>query len=156
MIESLQERIRNSLDEAECLYHRLVLLVGPSGVGKTAALREYAATQGATLVNVNLRLSEQLLDLTMKQRALRLPELLDGVLQGAGDPVILDNTEILFDTSLKLDPLRLLQGISRHRVVLASWNGTLEDRRLRYAENGHPEFRSYESADALIVNLEAK
>lgn len=156
MTESLQERIRRSVDEAKGLYHRLVLLVGPSDVGKTAALKEYATAQETALVNLNLHLSEKLLDLTTKQRALRLPELLDEILQDAGNPVILDNIEILFDTSLKQDPLRLLQRLSRNQVVLSSWNGTVSDRRLRYAESGHPEYRSYESADALIVSLEEK
>ena len=68
-------------------------------------------------------------------------------------PVILDNLEILFDNALQQDPLRLLQSISRNRAVVASWNGIVNSGRLLYAETGHPEYRSYDSIDALIVDM---
>jgi hypothetical protein len=64
-------------------------------------------------------------DLTERQRALQLPSLLmDIVNDAAGDVVLLDNIEILFDVSLKQDPLRLLQGLSRNKTVVAAWNGS--------------------------------
>jgi hypothetical protein len=66
--------------------------------------------------------------------------------------VVLDNIEILFDKDLKQDPLRLLQGISRNRSVVASWNGTVSGSKLLYAEAGHPEYRSYDLEDTLIVS----
>jgi hypothetical protein len=72
----------------------------------------------------------------------------------AGSPVVLDNLEILFDRELKQDPLRLLQGISRNRSVVASWNGIVDSGRLLYAEPGHPEYRCYEQVDTLIVNMD--
>jgi hypothetical protein len=37
--------------------------------------------------------------------------------------VLLDNIELLFDVHLKQDPLRLLQGLSRNKTVVATWNG---------------------------------
>jgi hypothetical protein len=68
--------------------------------------------------------------------------------------VVLDNLEIIFAKDLKQDPLRLLQGLSRNRTVVASWNGTASGGRLLYAETGHPEYRSYDSVDALIVKMD--
>ena len=68
--------------------------------------------------------------------------------------MVLDNLEILFDKDLQQDPLRLLQGISRNRAVVASWNGIMNSGRLLYAETGHPEYRSYDSVDALIVGMD--
>jgi hypothetical protein len=50
-----------------------------------------------------------MLDLTERQRELRLPRLLMEIVNdAAGDVVLLDNIEILLDVSLKQDPLRLL------------------------------------------------
>ena len=67
---------------------------------------------------------------------------------GSDEPlVLLDNIEILFDAALKQDPLRLLQGVSRNRTIVAAWNGTLENRYLTYASPEHPEHRRY-SRDA--------
>ena len=96
----------------------------------------------------------ELLELTAKQRSLRLPDILDRIADRNRSPVVLDNLEILFDKDLKQDPLRLLQSLSRNRTVLASWNGLVNCGRLLYAEAGHPEYRSYESIDALIVGMD--
>lgn len=136
------------------MYHRLVLLVGEAGSGKTCVLREVAEEFGSSVVNVNLALSGELLELTPKQRALRLPGILDQIADQALSPVVLDNLEILFDKDLQQDPLRLLQGISRNRAVVASWNGSMNAGRLSYAEAGHPEYRSYDAVDALIVGMD--
>lgn len=154
MAEPIHEKIKRSIQEAEGLYHRLVLLVGETGSGKTRVLREVAEEFGSSVVNVNLVLSGELLELTAKQRSLRLTGILDQITDQAQSPVVLDNIEILFDKNFQHDPLRLLQGISRNRAVVASWNGTMNFGRLFYAEAGHPEYRSYDSVDALIVSMD--
>lgn len=133
------------------MYNRLVLLVGEAGSGKTGILQDVAGELNTSVVNVNLAISSQLLELTTKQRPLKLPRVLGQIVDNANSPVVLDNLEILFDKSLKQDPLRLLQSISRNRSVVASWNGTVTDGMLFYAEPDHPEYRRYDSADALIV-----
>ncbi len=154
MVEAIQDKIKRSILAAEGLYHRLVLLVGETGSGKTGILRDIAKEIGSHVVNVNLALSGELLELTAKQRSLRLPGILDQIADQAQSPVVLDNLEILFDKDLQQDPLRLLQGISRKRLVVASWNGVINSGRLLYAEIGHPEYRSYESVDALLVGMD--
>ncbi len=156
MAQPIHDRIKQSLQAAEGVYHRLVLLVGETGSGKTGVLRDVAEEFGTSVINVNLLLSSELLELTQKQRSLRLPGILDQIADQAQSPVVLDNLEILFDKDLKQDPLRLLQGVSRNRAVVASWNGTMRSGRLLYAETGHPEYRSYNSVDALIVGMNGK
>jgi hypothetical protein len=162
MAEPIHDKIKRSLQAAEGLYHRLVLLVGETGSGKTGVLRDVAEEFGTSVINVNLALSGELLELTAKQRSLRLPHILEAVVSTnhpcptpnpALAPVFLDNIEILFDRELQQDPLRLLQSISRNRAVVASWNGAVNSGRLVYAETGHPEYRSYDSVDALIVEI---
>ncbi len=154
MNERIHNKIRQCLQTAEGLYHRLVLLVGESGSGKTGVLREVAEDFGSPVVNVNLALSSELLEWTAKQRSLELPALLVRLINQVQSPVVLDNLEILFDKTLQLDPLRLLQSISRNRTILASWNGTARDGWLLYAEPGHPEYRKYDSTEALIVTMD--
>ena len=150
----VHEKVRQSLQAAEGLYHRLVLLVGETGSGKTGVLRGVAEELGTSVININLALAGELLELTAKQRSLRLPGILDRIAARDRSPVVLDNLEIIFDKDLKQDPLRLLQSLSRNRTVLASWNGIVNSGRLLYAEAGHPEYRSYESIDALIVGMD--
>ncbi|WP_419591627.1 BREX-3 system P-loop-containing protein BrxF [Thiolapillus sp.] len=154
MAGATQDKIKRSLQAAEGLYHRLVLLVGEAGSGKTSVLRDVAKDFGTEVVNVNLALSAELLELTAKQRALRLPGILDQIVDKEQSPVVLDNLEILFDKDLKQDPLRLLQGISRNRSVVASWNGKATEGKLNYAEAGHPEYRSYDLVDLTVVGMD--
>ena len=154
MAKLIQDKIMDALEAADDLYHRLVLLVGEAGTGKTALLRMLANDLGTEVINLNLALSAALLELTTKQRTLRLPELLSDIVANAQTPLLLDNIEILFATELKQDPLRLLRGISRNRPMVVAWNGTMHNGKLFYAEPSHPEYKSYDVGDTLIVGMD--
>jgi hypothetical protein len=156
-VTALAEEIRAQLEGARNLYNRLVLVVGPAGTGKTAALRELCDGSGLPYVNLNLALSQRLLEHASKARPLRLRAALDDVMaKTEGDVVVLDNIEILFDPGLKQDPLRLLQLVSRNRTVVASWNGDAAARTLTYAAAGHPEHRRYTDVDTILVRAGRK
>ena len=152
----LADIVIKRIDQAAELYHRLVMLVAPAGAGKTAALQDVHERTAAPLVNVNLELSRRMLDLTERQRALQLPRLLAEIVgASAADVVLLDNVEVLFDVSLKQDPLRLLQGLSRNKTVVAAWSGTIDGEHMVYATPDHPEYKRYPLRDFLVVNPEA-
>jgi hypothetical protein len=152
MTMPLSYRISDGVPAAASLYHRLVLVVGPARTGKSTALRDLAQDHGWPLVNVNLELSERLLELTTKQRALRAPRLLGEIADGhPGEVLLLDNTEILFSTELQQDPLRLLQGLGRNRTVVATWSGEMDDENLIYAAPGHPEHRRCHRPQAIVI-----
>ena len=104
------------------------------------------------MVNVNLELSQRLLELTEKQRALRCGQIVREIVdQAGGSAVLLDNLEVVFDPALRQDPLRLLQGLSRNRTIVASWNGQVADGYLVYAEPGHLEYGRYPISGLLMV-----
>ncbi len=156
MAEPLADRVMKRIGQAAELYHRLVMLVAPAGAGKTAALQDVHERTAAPLVNVNLELSRRMLDLTERQRALQLPRLLAELVgTSAADVVLLDNVEVLFDVSLKQDPLRLLQGLSRNKTVVAAWSGSIDGEHMVYATPDHPEYKRYPLRDFLVVNPEA-
>jgi type IV secretory pathway ATPase VirB11/archaellum biosynthesis ATPase len=143
------------IGHADSLYHRLVLVVGPEGSGKTSALRDVAERIDAARINVSLELSRRLLDLTERQRRIRVPMLLGGVVaKTEGTVVLLDNVELLFDTALRQDPLRLLQRLSRRRTVVATWNGSMAGGHIVYAVPNHPEYRRYPVDGILVANAE--
>jgi hypothetical protein len=153
MTEPFAYQIMQNVGQASELYHRLILVVAPAGAGKTAALHSVRDLTAAPLVNVNLELSRRMLELTERQRALRLPELLKDVIgSGENEMILLDNIEVIFDVGLKQDPLRLLQGLSRNKTVVAAWNGTIVENSLIYATQGHPEYRRYPIHDFLVVS----
>jgi hypothetical protein len=142
--------IASKVDYAQQLYHRLIILIGATGAGSTVA--EHLSLKR---INVSMQLSERLLNLPARRRPLHVGRLLEAIAGEEGEEVVLlDNLEILFEKSLKQDPLRLLQGISRNRTVVAVWSGILEDGSLTYAVPGHPEHRRYPATDLLLVTAE--
>ena len=155
MAEPLTDQILQKIGKARELYYRLVLMVGPARSGKTSTLQKVSARVSAPLINVNLELSRRMLDMTERQRALQAARLLDEIVsETTGELVLLDNTEILFDVHLKQDPMRLLQGLSRNKTVVATWNGSIVDGQVIYAVFNHPEYRRYTIRDFLVVGPE--
>jgi hypothetical protein len=158
--EPLADLIVQRIVEAARLYYRLVLIVAPSGAGKTRVLQEVADQTGYERVNINLELSRRLLDFTEAQRPLSVDRLMGEIVDGTtGETVLLDNIEILFDVPLKQNPLLCLQRLSRNRTVVAAWSGTVTSDGsgpavLTYATPGHLEYRSYPAADILTVSPE--
>ena len=63
--DSPVETILAHVEAAGDLYHRLILVVAPSGAGKTATLRAVAARTSVPVLNLNLELSRRLLELTL-------------------------------------------------------------------------------------------
>lgn len=153
MAEPLSDKVIRQIDQAVELYHRLIILVAPAGAGKTTALQDIHERTNAPLLNVNLELSRRMLDLTERQRMLQLPRLLSELANASqGEVILLDNIEVLFAISLKQDPLRLLQGLSRNKTVVVAWNGSINGEHLSYATPDHPEYKRYPLRDLLVVS----
>lgn len=127
------------------LHSKLILLIGAPHAGKTALLTAFAAVVGSSTLNVGSELGRRLAAIPQKQRRLQagtaLRELADE--HAKGDLLLMDNIELLFDTTLQLNPLDLLKHHAHSRRVVAVWPGELRDGRLTYAEMGHPEHQDY-------------
>lgn len=139
------------VDEIGALHSKLILVVGRPGGGKTALLVDLADRHGAKVLNVGSALGKRLAVLPSKQRALKAPVLLRELADehADGDLLLIDNIELLFDQTLKLDPLDLLKRHAHIRRVVAVWPGELREGRLTYAELGHPEYQDY-GLDGLV------
>lgn len=147
-----ETQLEQAIQQAAAQYFRLVILAGAPGSGKTTALQSVAFKIGCSILNVNLEVSRRMLELTRTQRSRQIERLLKDVISAVpGDGVLLDNIEILFDTTLEVEPLRLLQVSSRNRTIVASWNGSFRDGTLTYAEPGHPEFIQFKQCEAVVV-----
>lgn len=147
-------QLEQAIQQAASQYFRLVIVAGVSGSGKTATLQTAAKNAGCELVNVNLQLSKKMLELTRTQRSRQVERILKEIIAAqSGDVVMLDNLEILFDADLEIEPLRLLQVLSRNRTIVASWNGSYVDGTLTYAEPGHPEFIQFKQTEAIVLGI---
>lgn len=147
-------QLEQAIEQVASQYFRLVILVGAPASGKTTALQSVGQKLGCQVLNVNLELSKKMLELTRTQRSRQVERLLKEVIASEpGDVVLLDNLEILFDTALELQPLRLLQVLNRNRTIVASWNGSFQGGTLIYAEPGHPEFMQFKQPEAVVITV---
>lgn len=152
MAEPISMILQGHMEIAKSDYHRLVLLVGGFGSGKTSTLREVAKEIGVEVININLEISKQLMELTAKKR--KTPKIIDSIIADHMGPILLDNLEILFDKHLGIDPLRILQHISRNKVIVASWAGEIVNGKLHYADPEHNEHREYDTSGINYVTTE--
>ena len=151
----LVDEIMSHIGHTHELYFRLILVATPADAGKGAALRTVHDLTGAPIINVNLKLARHLLDFTERQRALQVGRVLAEIVNAErADLVLLDNIEMLFDKSLRQDPLRLLQGLSRNKTLVVAWTGAVEDKYLTYAIPEHPEYRRYPLQDLVVIHPE--
>ncbi len=153
--ELIATKISSYFPQVAELYYRLIIV--PCDRTQKINFQQIANVSNNRYINVNLELSRELLELTQQQRPLKAEELLRKIIGNTDNRVIfLEHWEILFDTSLKLDPLQCLLKLARDRTIIARWDGIVENNNLIYAELGHPEYRRYPVKDFLIVNLEQR
>jgi hypothetical protein len=151
-MQTLQDELLGRIALAPQQYHRLIIILNPDN--RPIDIEDISNKLGLGYINLGLDLSQMLLSLTERQRALKLPQLVSQICEGVGDkPVFLDHIELLFQPDLKQDPLRLLQGLSRNRIILALWNGKIINGYLTYAAPEHPEYRRYAIQDLNILTL---
>lgn len=146
------DELKSALQSVELRYHRLIILVNCEEIGKQDVLGALKSDREARPLNLNLELSSRLLEYSIKQRPLKVAELMSDLIESLPSPVLLDKLDILFDPLLQTDPLALLQSLSRTKTIIAFWNGNLIDNKLYYAEPRYPEYRSYPVQDFVAID----
>jgi hypothetical protein len=138
------------IGEINDLQSKLILLVGSSG--KTRLLRALARRLNAEPLDVGVTLGRRLAVTPVSDRSFSTNELLREIADGVGGdaPLLLDNIEVLFEPSLKVNPLNVIKLLAHSRRVVAVWPGEIRNDRLIYAGMGHPEHRDY-SRDGVVV-----
>lgn len=146
------ERLEQILNDLSVLHSKLLLIVAPPHSGKTILLRTISERRKTVHLNVSRSLGSLLAGMPPAQRELAAGSMLRKLAEehSPEETLILDNPELLFDRSLKLDPLALLKQLSRSRRVVAAWPGEVQNGRLTYAEIGHPEYQNY-GIDGLTI-----
>ena len=143
-----------AIEQAAIRYYKIVLVVGKSGSGKTNLLKKICGQMQIPLINLGIELSQKLLPLTTRERKLKTCEIVSELIDAQDAPrLAIDNTEIIFDPSLMLNPLGLLQSLSRTRLLIWSWNGEVENGHVTYAYPGHPERQRIPTSEITLITL---
>lgn len=141
------------LNRASNSYYKLILVVGPMGSGKTETLKRIGA-YGLQYLNFGEELSRRLLPRPKSSRAAEAEEIaIELIREQKSHRIALDNTEIIFEAPLLLHPIALLKRLSIDRVLIASWNGHFDEKKLVYGAPGHPAYQehAYNAQDTFII-----
>ena len=153
MIDHLAYQLSQKIEDIAGLYYKLILLLTDPETSNLINLDLLANRLGGSSINTNLKLSQLMLSLTPRQRSLKSASLLGAIIKDVPkDTVLLNNIHILFDPLLRQDPLRLLQNLSRHKTIIAVWEGQIQGQYLTYARPDHPEYRRYPARELVIIS----
>lgn len=145
------ELIQKELSQLSSRYHRLLLVCGE---GRDVVLKAIAAEREIPTVNLNLELSEALLEIPLNKRRRRVGELVEKILASYDHELVyLNHIELLFHPSLMQNPLRLLEKISRNRSIILSWPGELKNNSLIYAKPSHAEYCSFPASGVNTIEV---
>lgn len=135
-------------------YYKLTILAGGARSAKTHLLKQVAAQLDLPLINLSLLLSQRLLSQNRRQRSLNAEDVAIEVIdEHLKSGLCLDDTELLFDSTLRLNPLVFLQDISRNRLIVATWNGSVTGGELRFGHTGHPDYFSQTVTGYPVVSV---
>ena len=152
---TINSKLNQLIASSKELYYRLVLIVGDKDEC-SKVISEVAENYGRYPININFKLSEKLIQLNYKKRQIKLQHLMWDLVEDEKEIVFLTDTEILFDSTLQQDPLKVLQEISRNISVVAYWGGEINNTKLIYAIPNHSEYREYSLNDVVYITTEGK
>jgi len=132
-------------------YYHLGVLPVTMGADEERFAEQIAHLCGGNTLNVGLKLSELLMELSRSQRAVRAPLELQSLLPTA-PCVVLYRLPILFHPELQLNVFRLLLQMSRNVPIITLLSCRYDDRFLWYAEPGRPEYQRHAIEDLHLIS----
>lgn len=153
--EKFQLIIEKKLIATKNRRSKLILVVAPPSTGKTKLLKHLHEVNSRkyNYIDLNLKLSALLKDVTVKERPYRVQKFLREIVSDKQRVLLVDDTEILFDPELKLDPVKSLLELSRSNTVVAAWSGVVKAGVLSYAKPGHRGHYQVQVGDLEIIDL---
>lgn len=124
--------IYQKINELEDAKHKLLLIIGQPGSGKSKLVREYSQETGIPIVNLDTIFANTPSDQLMREMKNFLSTYHQKVL-------LLDNKKILYAKNSQIDLLAFLKEISEDIIVVATWNGKIEDGQVFHFRENAPE-----------------
>ncbi|MDF9408589.1 BREX-3 system P-loop-containing protein BrxF [Pelotomaculum isophthalicicum JI] len=144
--------IKKELEQIRYRRHQLLIICG---VNRTKIIQDITRELAIPRINLSLKLSEELLEVPVARRSRKVSQLVDKLVsESTGEILCFEHIELLFHPLLQQDPMRILENISRNKIILVSWNGHYANGRLTYAEPEHPEYRAYNELEASVFAID--
>ena len=153
---SLVAEICDQVTSVQQAHFRLIWLAGGTPSQRSRMLEAVAKRLSCQLLPVGRRMAAGLLEVPPRLRPISTEEVFQDLLLDAGSNTIcLDHLEMLFDPSLQLNAVDLVQNASRRFILIASWPGGVHNQALAFGPEDHPAHKkvSFEDLAAPIITL---
>ena len=155
----MQSQLIEALRVVSADRHKMVLLLGDHGAGKTALLKSVAPAVAGTYLNLNLELTERLLALPRSSHddGVTVNALIDELcdeLSPDGRPIMVDNVEILFSPELgRVNPIDTFKRMSRKRPILLALPARKRGNVAEYSTIEHQDHMTMPLEDYAVFEL---
>ncbi|WP_050636680.1 BREX-3 system P-loop-containing protein BrxF [Candidatus Stoquefichus sp. SB1] len=124
--------ISQRIEELSDAKHKLLLIIGQPGSGKSKMIRHYSEETGIPIVD----LDKIFINTPSEQLMHEMKNFLSTYHQKV---LLLDNKKILYAKNSQIDLLAFLKELSEDIIVVATWNGKIEDGQLFHFCKDAPE-----------------
>ncbi len=128
------DRIVKKIEEVKDTNNKLVLIIGQPGSGKSKLIHDYSRSTGIPIINFNKIFGEE------SNNNIDLIETMKAFIKNYNqDVMLLDNKRILYSKNSKIDLLSFLKDLSQDKIIVATWNGKIEDGQLIHIRSKAPD-----------------
>jgi ABC-type phosphate/phosphonate transport system ATPase subunit len=159
MSDEIVKRVLETVKAVSQDRHKLVILLGVFGSGKTKILKRIEVESDAVYVNLNLELSERFLQLPASKvgdgvtvHAI-IGDICDQFSQG-GKTVLIDNVELLFSPELsKINPVDTFKRMSRERPVVLALPAVRQGNLAIYSTPNSADYFTIPLEDFVVIEI---
>ncbi|MBS6115039.1 BREX-3 system P-loop-containing protein BrxF [Thomasclavelia spiroformis] len=128
-------QLKDAIEKAKENENKLILIVGLPGSGKSKLIHEYSKDSGIPILD---------LDNIFKDTNNNIAEVMDNFLVTYNkDVLLLDNKKILYTKDSNIDMLSFFKNLAEKLVVVATWNGKVDNNKLIHIRSKLPTDLTY-------------
>ena len=128
-------QLKDAIQKAKENENKLILIVGLPGSGKSKLIHEYSKDSGIPILD---------LDNIFKDTTNNIAEVMDNFLVTYNkDVLLLDNKKILYAKDSNIDMLSFLKNLAEKLIVVATWNGKVDNNKLIHIRSKLPTDLTY-------------
>lgn len=128
-------QLKDAIEKAKENENKLILIVGLPGSGKSKLIHEYSKDSGIPILD---------LDNIFKDTTNNIAEVMDNFLVTYNkDVLLLDNKKILYAKDSNIDMLSFLKNLAEKIIVVATWNGKVDNNKLIHIRSKLPTDLTY-------------
>jgi len=136
------DMMNQKIAELKNAEHKLLLIIGQPGSGKSKMIRNYSEDTGIPILDLDKIFANTPAEQLM-------PEMKNFLKNYHQDVLLLDNKKVLYEKNNNIDLLDFLKELSKDIIVVATWNGKIEDGQVFHFRQNAPEDLIY-SVDSNI------